>query len=63
LNPSSSLITIYFVFFLQNGWGNNIQTWIKLHKDSYGSATSFITCCTSTFWQRISSRSFAEHIE
>ena len=25
LNPSSSLITIYFVFFLQNGRGNNIQ--------------------------------------
>jgi hypothetical protein len=48
LNPSSSLITIYFVFFLQNGRGNNIQIWIKLHKDIYGSVKSFTTCCTTT---------------
>ena len=52
-----------FCFFLQNGWGNNIQLWIKLHKDSYGSVTSFTTCCTGTVWQRISSRLSAENIE
>jgi hypothetical protein len=63
LEPKQFINHHMFCLFLQNGWGNNIQTWIKLHKDSYGSVTSFTTCCTSTFWQRISSRSFAEHIE
>jgi hypothetical protein len=63
LEPKQFINHHIFCFFLQNGRGNNIQTWIKLHKDSYGSVTSFTTCCTSTVWQRISSRSFAEHIE
>jgi hypothetical protein len=63
LNPNSLLIPIYIFFFLQNGWGNNIQVWIKLHKDSYGSATSFITCCTGTVWQKVWSRLFAENID
>ena len=63
LEPKQFINHHIFCFFLQNGRGNNIQLWIKLHKDSYGSVTSFLTCCTGTLWQRVSSRLFAENIE
>jgi hypothetical protein len=45
LEPKQFINHHIFCFFLQNGRGNNIQTWIKLHKDSYGSVTSFPEKC------------------